>query len=132
MATLTIGGRSFEIAPYKLGALRQAAPHIDAINAAASIETIEGLMENAEHIVAILGIGLRKIDASLTPEALDDLIGADDMHCATCSPNPDLPQRGKRRLLPNRPRRREPKRATDRPRLLADLGGHRGRFVGSD
>jgi hypothetical protein len=79
MATLTIGGRSFEIAPYKLGALRQAAPHIDAINAAASIETIEGLMENAEHIVAILGIGLRKIDASLTPEALDDLIGADDM-----------------------------------------------------
>lgn len=33
--TLEIMGRSFEIAPYKLGALRRAAPHIDAVNRAA-------------------------------------------------------------------------------------------------
>lgn len=79
MATLVIEGRSFEIAPYKLGALRKAAPHIDAINAGSSIETIEGMIENAEHIVAILAIGLQKVDASLTPEALDDMIGASDL-----------------------------------------------------
>ena len=80
MATLVIDGRSFEIAPYKLGALRKAAPHIDAINASAhSIESIEGLMENAAHIVAILAIGLGKIDTSLTEDMLDDMIGADDL-----------------------------------------------------
>ena len=79
MATVTFAGRSFEIAPYKLGALRKAAPHIDAINAGASIETIEGLMDNAEHIVEIIAIGLVKIDPALTAAALDDLIGVDDM-----------------------------------------------------
>ncbi len=87
MASLVIAGRSFEIAPYKLGALRRAAPHIDAINAsinAASLAddgvmSITGLFENTEHIVAVIAIGLQKLDATLTAEALDDMIGADDM-----------------------------------------------------
>ena len=91
MATLIIGERSFEIAPYKLGALRKAAPHIDAINA--SVQALQGdvdkdvlaaggivgLLENTEHIVAILAIGLQKIDPLLTAEALEDMIAADDM-----------------------------------------------------
>jgi hypothetical protein len=91
MAKLVIGGRSFEIAPYKLGAIRKAAPHIDAINA--SVQALEvdaegsvmpvggivGLLENTEHIVAILAIGLQKIDPALTADALDDMIGPDDM-----------------------------------------------------
>ena len=88
MASLTIAGRSFEIAPYKLGALRRAAPHIDAINAsinAASLADDDGvisiaaLFENTEHIVAVIAIGLQKLDATLTAEVLDDMIGADDM-----------------------------------------------------
>ena len=89
MATLVIGGRSFEIAPYKLGALRKAAPHIDAINASVqAMETdgsdvvsggIVGLLENTEHIIAIVAIGLQKIDPTMTAEALDDIIGPDDM-----------------------------------------------------
>jgi len=88
MATLALGGRSFEIAPYKLGALRRAAPHIDAINASVQAlgdgadgapGTITGLLENTEHIVAILAIGLQKIDPELTAEALDDMIGPEDM-----------------------------------------------------
>lgn len=89
MATLVIGGRSYEIAPYKLGALRKAAPHIDAINASVqAMETdgsdvasggIVGLLENTEHIIAIVAIGLQKIDPALTAEALDDMIGPDDM-----------------------------------------------------
>jgi hypothetical protein len=89
MATLVIGGRSFEIAPYKLGALRKAAPHIDAINASvqelegddaeAAAPTITGLFENTEHIVAILAIGLQKLDPALDAAALDDMIGPEDM-----------------------------------------------------
>lgn len=99
MATLTIAGRSFEIAPYKLGALRKAAPHIDAINvsvkaaekaAKAAKEagkttdtttdvSIAGLFENTEHIVAIVAIGLGKIDPAMTADALEDVIGIEDM-----------------------------------------------------
>lgn len=102
MATIVIGGQSYEIAPYKLGALRKAAPHIDAINASvkslqdAAVEsaptevsggddpenddfTIVGMFENTEHIVAVLAIGLQKIDPTLTPEALEDMIGINDM-----------------------------------------------------
>lgn len=79
MAKLTIGGREYDLAPYKLGALRQAAQHIDAINAAGTIDTIQGLIDNAEHIIGILAVGLRKVDATLTAEALDDMIGVDDL-----------------------------------------------------
>lgn len=89
MATLVLGGRSFEIAPYKLGSLRKAAPHIDAINASiraaeASAKdeadlSIAGMFEDTEHVVAVLAIGLQKIDPDLTPEALDDMIGPSDM-----------------------------------------------------
>lgn len=80
MATLIIEGRSFEIAPYKLGSLRRAAPHIDAINAAInSIDSLEGMMENLEHVVAVLSVGLVRVDPTLTPEALGDMVGMDDM-----------------------------------------------------
>ena len=90
MAELKIGGRSFEIAPYKLGALRQAAPHIDAINASVkSLKAVEpsddeapsivGLFENTEHLMAILAIGLQKIDPACTAEWLDEVVGPEDM-----------------------------------------------------
>ncbi len=79
MAGLTIAGRSFEIAPYKLGALRRAAPHIDAINAGASISTVEGMMENIEHVIGVLAVGLTKIDPAMTAETLLDMVGIDDM-----------------------------------------------------
>lgn len=80
MATLTIEGRSFEIAPYKLGALRKAAPHIDAINAAIlSLDTLEGMLESMVHVVGVLAIGLVKIDPALTEDALADMVGMDDM-----------------------------------------------------
>jgi hypothetical protein len=88
MAKLVIEGRSFEIAPYKIGALRRAAPHIDAINAsvqalqadvAGDVTSIVGLLENTEHIIAILSIGLEKIDPALTSEVLEEMLGPDDM-----------------------------------------------------
>jgi hypothetical protein len=89
MASLVLGGRSFEIAPYKIGALRKAAPHIDAINA--SVQAMQadggdgvsggivGLLENTENIIAVIAIGLQKIDPTLTVDALDDIIGPEDM-----------------------------------------------------
>ncbi|MDB5582926.1 MAG: hypothetical protein JWR80_8102 [Bradyrhizobium sp.] len=85
MATLIIGGRSFEIAPYAIGRLRRAAPHIDALNALAATGRapeaggVTGLLENTGHIVAILAIGLERVDPSLTAGALGCMIGPDDM-----------------------------------------------------
>ena len=80
MAKITVDGRPYDIAPYKIKSMMLAAAHIDAINAgAASIDTIEGLMENAEHIIAILAIGLVKIDPALTADALGDMFGANDL-----------------------------------------------------
>jgi hypothetical protein len=80
MARLETGGRAFDIAPYKLGALRRAAPFIDRINAAASsLSTIEGMIDSTADIVAVLSIGLQKIDPALTPEALEEMVGFDDL-----------------------------------------------------
>jgi hypothetical protein len=80
MARLEIGGRAFEIAPYKLGALRRAAPYIDRINAnAGALGTIEGMTDSTADIVAVLSIGLQKLDPALTPEALEEMVGFDDL-----------------------------------------------------
>ena len=80
MARLEIGGRAFDIAPYKLGALRRAAPAIDRINeAAGSLVTIEGMIRSTADIVEVLSIGLQKIDPTLTPEALEEMVGFDDL-----------------------------------------------------
>lgn len=80
MARLEIGGRSFEIAPYKLGSLRKAAPFIDRINASAgSLSTIEGMTDSTADILAVLSIGLQKLDPALTVEALEEMVGFDDL-----------------------------------------------------
>ena len=80
MTTLAIMGRSFEIAPYKLGALKLAAPHIDAMNAIArDIGTMEGAADSAVHMLAVLAIGLQKLDPTLTAEYLEEQIGFDEM-----------------------------------------------------
>ena len=79
MATVTILGRSFEIAPFKLGALKLAAPHIDAINATSgALTTMEGMIASAEHTIAILAVGLSKLDPTLTVEKLTEEIGFED------------------------------------------------------
>lgn len=80
MAKLDIMGRSFEIAPYKLGALRKAAPHIDAINnTAGALTTVAGMVESQQHTLAVLLIGLQKIDPSITAEMLDEEVGIEDI-----------------------------------------------------
>jgi len=80
MAKIMIGGRAFELAPYKLAQLRQAAPYIDRINATAgALTTVEGMTEAACDFVGVLAIGLGKIDPALTPEALEEMIGLADI-----------------------------------------------------
>jgi len=80
MVSVTLAGRSFEIAPYKLGALRKAAPHIDAINSAAGdITTIAGMMESAAELVAVLAIGIAATDPTVTADTLLDALGVDDL-----------------------------------------------------
>jgi hypothetical protein len=80
MAKITLDGREFDIAPYKLGSLRKAAPIIDRINATmAKLDSMEGMAQSASDLAAVLSIGLVKIDPALTPEGLDDLVGFDDL-----------------------------------------------------
>lgn len=80
MAKLTIAGREYDIAPYKLGDLRKAAPAIDRINATAgAITTIEGMAESSADLLAVLSIGLRKINDTLTPEYLEEIVGFDEL-----------------------------------------------------
>lgn len=80
MAKLTILGRDFEIAPYKLASMRRAAPFIDRINATAgSMTTLEGLTNAAGDFIAVLSIGLVKLDPELTPEMLEEELGIGDL-----------------------------------------------------
>lgn len=83
MATLDILGRSFEIAPYKLGPLKRAARHIDAVNKAAAegadIDSLEGLLAPVDDVIAVVSIGLVKIDPELTPEYLSEELGIEDL-----------------------------------------------------
>jgi hypothetical protein len=90
MAKVTVAGRDFEIAPFKIGAMRRAAPFIDRINKRAAdfmkdkpiegeIPKIEGLPDLLCDIIAIVAIGLERIDPAMTAEALEDEIGFSDM-----------------------------------------------------
>ena len=58
MANLTIAGRSFEIAPFKLRELRLAAPHIDKLNdIAGSLTTFEPCPQEVDKLKAKLIAG---------------------------------------------------------------------------
>ena len=80
MARLEIGGRAFELAPYKLAAMREAAPHIDAINATAGgLSTFEGMTAAARSIVEVLCVGLRRMDPALDADAVEEMLDLSDM-----------------------------------------------------
>lgn len=84
MARLTIAGREFDIAPFKLGALKRAAPTIDRINERLGVfsmanASMEQLLDNADDLVQVLGIGLAKIDPECTAEWLGEAAGFQDI-----------------------------------------------------
>lgn len=76
MAKLTILGREFDIAPFKLGELRRAAPFIDAIQKrSAEGNSLADVMESAIDLLNVMSIGLIKIDPELTPDYLEENVG---------------------------------------------------------
>jgi hypothetical protein len=76
MAKLTILGREFDIAPYKLGELRKAAPFIDAIQKrSAEGNKLADVMDSALDLLNVLSIGLIKIDPELTADYLEANVG---------------------------------------------------------
>jgi hypothetical protein len=80
MATINLAGRAFELAPYRLGAIRKAAAYLDRINArGVSIDTLEVVLESAHEMCEVLAIGLSKIDPEYTAEWLEDQLGIEDM-----------------------------------------------------
>lgn len=80
MVTVTLSGRDFDVAPYKLGSLRKAAPIVERINTiAGSLTTFEGAIEAGCELAALVSIGLVKLDPTLTAEALQEQLGIEDM-----------------------------------------------------
>jgi len=79
MAKLTILGRDFDIAPYKLGDLRKAAPFIDAIQKRSEGGTgLVDVLDSAFDLLNVMSIGLVRIDPELTPDYLEANVGMDD------------------------------------------------------
>lgn len=80
MAKIEIAGRAFELAPLKLGALRRAAPHIDAVNAiAGALSTLEGALEAGRHFIEVLAIAIEKIDPAMTADAIEEMLGIEEI-----------------------------------------------------
>lgn len=84
MAKLTLDGHEYEIAPYKLGSLRKAAPTIDRINAENKAaggheRTMTQMAGSMADLVEVLSIGLVKIDPALTPEAVEEMVDFGDL-----------------------------------------------------
>lgn len=79
MAMITLLGRDFDVAPYKIGTLRQAAPIIDRINANITDTSLTALTNSAGDLCAFLAIGIGKLDPSVTAATLEDELGIDDL-----------------------------------------------------
>ena len=78
MAKLSILGREFDIAPYKLGDLRRAAPFIDAIQKRSDGAGLVDVLDSAFDLLNVMSIGLVRIDPELTPDYLEQNVGMDD------------------------------------------------------
>jgi hypothetical protein len=80
MAKVTLMGREFDIAPYKIGQLRKAAPIIDRMNArVAGLASVSGMVEAAADMIDFLWIGLVRLDPTITLDQLNDEIGMGDL-----------------------------------------------------
>jgi len=80
MARVVISGRAFDLAPYKLAHLRQAAPFIDRINATqGALTSVEGMVGSAADFLGVLAVGLTRIDPALTLDALQEMVGLSDI-----------------------------------------------------
>ena len=77
---IELGGRAFELAPYRLGKMRRAAIFIDHINeTVGALDTLEGMLKSARDILEVLAIGIVEIDPTLDADALEEMLGMDDL-----------------------------------------------------
>ena len=99
MATLTLGGATYAIAPFRLRELRLAAPYIDRLSArAGKLSSVEAVAETAADMLAVLAAGMEgasletlQAQASLTD--LEALRAAFDQVMAEAGlKRPDTPQ----------------------------------------
>jgi len=80
MVAITLMGRDFDVAPYKIGALRKAAPVIGRLSALMDAEDkMQASFDGVGCMLEFLSIGLVKVDPTLTPSALEDMVGVEDI-----------------------------------------------------
>ena len=80
MTTITLAGRTFDVQPLKLGELRRAAKHIDAINeTAGALSTFEGMAASARSMIEVIVIAIAKVDATVTADAIEDATDLSDI-----------------------------------------------------
>ena len=80
MVAITLLGETHEVPPYKLKQLRRAAPLIENVNATlGSLSTLSGGVQVMDDLTAFVAIGLEKIRADLSFQALEDKIGMEDL-----------------------------------------------------
>ena len=78
MVTITLMGRDFDVAPYRIKQLRQAAPFIMAINGKiGSLTSLEAAVDVSADMCGFLAIGMSKIDPTFTQDYLEDNVGLD-------------------------------------------------------
>lgn len=76
MASLTLGSKTYAVAPFKLRELRRAAPHIDRLAARGGrFETVEAVTEAAADMVGVVAVGI----AEATAEGLLAEMGLGDL-----------------------------------------------------
>jgi hypothetical protein len=82
MAAVTLGGRAYDIAPFRLRELRRAAPHIDRLAARQGPPTsVAAVAETAADMLAVLAAGLPEVspgelEAAVSLDELDQLRAA--------------------------------------------------------
>lgn len=76
---ITIGERSFTIAPYKLGSLRKCAAYLDRINARGDVDNLEATLEGARDMCEVLAIGTVKLDPTCDADWIEEQYEADEV-----------------------------------------------------
>jgi len=80
MAKVTLMGRHFDVAPYMIAQLEEAAPFIDAINAApGSVTTVTGGVKATVDLIGFLAVGLSRLDPEMTAEHIKAHVGFGDI-----------------------------------------------------
>lgn len=80
MAKITLMGRDFDVAPYMIAELEEAAPFIDRINATpGSVTSVTGGVAATVDLIGFLAVGLSRVDPALTADEIKKRVGLADI-----------------------------------------------------